>query len=76
MRDRGEQLHHDLDNHLIQGGYRGDLSIDGEALKKAFNRFEQLDKHIIARLDRPGRLIRSDVTTICRWELKNGTHSK
>jgi hypothetical protein len=38
--------------------------------------FEQVDKDIIARLDSPGRLIHSDVTTICRWELKKGTYSK
>ena len=64
QRKGGEQLHKNLDNHLIQGVCRFDLGIDVEAIQKVFDRLKQINQCIIAANDARERLMQLDVTTM------------
>jgi hypothetical protein len=45
-----------------------------ETIDDAFNRFEQVGEHVIARYDAFGRLVHMDVKRISTDALGNGTH--
>jgi hypothetical protein len=63
QRERGEQLHEYLDNHLSHSDRKADVGIDVEAIEKVFNRLEQISHCIVAFNDALDRLpvIRLDV---------------
>lgn len=53
----GEQPCHYLNHHIAQGSRMGNLGIDSETAKKTFDRLEQVDKRMTARIDVFGSLI-------------------
>ena len=61
-RECGEQLHENLDNHLIHDFCGRDLGIDSEAIKEMPNRLEQIGQGAVVIIDAVDRLIRLNVT--------------
>ena len=58
----GEELHENLDNHLIHGFCGSDLGINLEAIEEASNRLEQIGQGIVVIDDALDRLIRLHIT--------------
>jgi len=47
QRERGEQLHENLDTHLIHGFCGRDLGVDLEAIEEVSNRLEQISQDTV-----------------------------
>jgi hypothetical protein len=73
-RERGEQLHENLDNHLIHGFCGRDLGIDLEAIEEVTNRLEQTGQGTVVIYDALDRLIRLNITKIHTHRLSIGTY--
>jgi hypothetical protein len=72
--ESGKKLHQYLDYHLVQGRRRRDLGINVETLEEVFDRFEQLEKPIMAVAPALGSLVHTNVTIIHMRELEKGRY--
>jgi hypothetical protein len=73
-RECGEQLHENLDNHLIHGFCGRDLGIDIEALEEMSSRLEQIGQGTVVIYDALDRLVRLNVTKVRSHRLNIGTY--
>jgi hypothetical protein len=73
-RECGEQLHENLDNHLIHGFCGRDLGIDIEALEEMSSRLEQIGQGTVVIYDALDRLVRLNVTKMRSHRLNIGTY--
>ena len=76
QRERREQLHENLDNHLIHGFCWRDLGIDLEAIEEVSNRFEQIGQGIVVIDDALDGLVRLNVTKMRAQRLYIGTYGE
>ena len=76
QRESREQLHENLDNHLIHRFCGRDLGIDLEAIEEMSNRFEQIGQGIVVIDDALNGLIRLNVTKMRAQRLYIGTYGE
>jgi len=74
QRECGEQLHENLDNHLIHGFCGRDLGINLEAIEEMPNRLEQIGQGTVVIYDALDRLIRLYVTKMTSHRLNMFTY--
>jgi len=74
QRECREQLHEDLENHLIHGFRGGDLGINIESIEEVSKRFKQIGQGTVVIYDALDCLIRSIVTKIHAPKRNIGTY--